>query len=188
MMKNTLTVTVIALATSAVVACDRNKAGNHETSTAPHTAADQNDRDTAIPISLTGCLQKDGRTFIVTRMNEPSQKNVGTSGNGSAVEHEQLRAAANAYRVEPEGDVDMDAMVGKQVRVMGNVEEHADLPPANTSSSSNDRGTSNREEIGRGDLAKISAASVSTVAENCGSGAAATSGSKSETPGARDRK
>src|SRR6185503_7470129 len=102
MMKNALTVTVIALATSAVVACDRNNAGNDETSTAPHTVADQNDRDTVTPITLTGCLQKDGPTFIVTRINEPSQKNVGTSGDGSAVEHEQRRAAANAYRVEPE--------------------------------------------------------------------------------------
>src|SRR4051794_5204718 len=78
----------------------------------------QNDRGTQsarsnTPLTVTGCLQRDGRTFIVTRKNEPAQKNAGSTGNGGAVEREQLRAAANAYRVSPAERMDLDKMVGK---------------------------------------------------------------------------
>jgi len=81
------------------------------------------------PISVTGCLQQgDGHTYILTRVNEPSQKSVGTSGTPAQVEREQLREAANAYRIDPSGDVKLDDMIGKQIRVSGTLVERADLP------------------------------------------------------------
>jgi hypothetical protein len=111
------------------------------------------------PITVTGCLQQgDGHSYILTRINEPSQKSVGTSGQEGAVQREQMRAAANSYRIDPSGDVKMDDMVGKQAKVSGTLAEQADLPK-----------DTNRDElkIKEGDIAKIDAATVSMVANNC---------------------
>ena len=129
-------------------------------------ATDQKAENPATPITVTGCLQHDGGTYIVTRLNEPSQKGVGTSGSAAAVEHEQLREAANAYRVDPKQDTDLDKMVGKQVSVSGTVEDKANLPQA--SGTSGQSAPDDRADIGRSDLAKISAQTVSVVADNCG--------------------
>jgi len=127
------------------------------------------------PLTVTGCLQQgDRNTYVVTRLNEPAQKNAGSSGNGAAVEQEQLRAAANAYRIEPTGKLALETMVGKQVRVSGTLDEIADLPPASGSgsNSSGSTGSNNRKEsIDTGNLAKLNATSVSVVAESCGGSA-----------------
>jgi hypothetical protein len=113
------------------------------------------------PLTITGCLQRDGRTFIVTRLNEPAQKNAGSTGNGAAVEREQIRSAANAYRITPAERMDLDKMVGKQVRVSGTVDHRADLPRATGSADQ-------RKDIDKGDLAEIKATAVSIVGESCG--------------------
>jgi hypothetical protein len=167
MMKNTLTTAVSALAIAGTIACGNNNRSTNATSTTPQPAAatDQKTEKKATPITVAGCLQHDGGTYIVTRLNEPSQKGVGTTGSAAAVEHEQLRAAANAYRVDPKQDVDLDKMVGKQVSVSGTVEDKANLPQASGTSGQN---PGDRADIDRGDLAKISAESVSVVAESCG--------------------
>jgi len=127
------------------------------------------------PLTVTGCLQQGGRnTYVVTRLNEPAQKNAGSAGNGAAVEREQLRAAANAYRIEPKGKLELETMVGKQVRVSGTLDEIADLPPASGSGSSGSgsAGSNDRKEsIDTGNLAKLNATSASVVAENCGGSA-----------------
>jgi hypothetical protein len=132
----------------------------------PNASTAQNDRGarydrTAAPFTVTGCLQRDGRTFIVTHLNEPAQKNAGATGNAAAVEREQIRSAANAYRVSPTERMDLAKMVGKQVRVSGTMERSADLPRATGSA---DR----RKDIDKGDLAEIKASAVTLVAENCG--------------------
>jgi len=113
------------------------------------------------PLTITGCLQRDGRTFIVTRRNEPAQKNAGSTGDGAAVEREQLRSAASAYRISPADRMDLERMVGKQVQVNGTIVKAADLPPAGDASDK-------REDIGKGNLAEIKATAVSVVADSCG--------------------
>jgi len=138
-------------------------------STGETGANSQNDRTTQdsrpnAPLTVTGCLQRDGHTFIVTRRNEPAQKNAGSTGNGAAVEREQLRAAANAYRISPAERMDLDKMVGKEVRVSGTLAKSADLPSASASDK--------REDIYKGNLAEIKATAVSIVAESCGGRAA----------------
>src|SRR5207248_1420415 len=155
--------------------------------------ANQQSGHSTTPITVTGCLQQDGRTYIVTRLNEPAQRSVGTSGNPGAVEREQLREAANAYRIETKDHIDMDSMVGKQVRVSGTLVEAANLPSPNTSTPSQPNDTRDKsdtprpngdggEKIDRGDLAKIDAASISVLAENCGGTPTSTSGSGSKQP------
>lgn len=146
------------------LACGNGTAGS-SAKTLDNTPARQNDRaaqnaapDT--PLTVTGCLQKDGRTFIVTRLNEPSQKNAGSTGTADAVGREQIRSASNAYRISPAARMDLDPLVGKQVRVNGTIEKRADLPSA----------TEKREDIGKGDLAELNATDVSVVSASCGDG------------------
>jgi len=127
---------------------------------AQNDRARQESRSNA-PITVTGCLQRDGRTFIVTHQKEPAQKNSGSTGNGAAVEREQIRSAANAYRVSPAERMDLGKMVGKQIQVSGTIVKTADLPPATRSSDK-------REDIGKGDLAEIKATAVSIIGYSCG--------------------
>src|SRR5438105_2471014 len=117
-------------------------------------------------MTVTGCLQKDGGTFIVTRLNEPAKRPTATSGSSGAVQKEDVRAAANAYRVNPKGDVDLDGLVGKEISVTGVLAERADLPqtvkPLDKGASATDT-----TDISKGDLAQIDATSVSRVADSC---------------------
>jgi hypothetical protein len=104
------------------------------------TNANRQER-TETPITVAGCLQKgDGSAFLLTRVNEPT-RSVGTTGpagadsptagaNSAVVEREQMRSAAGAYRLDPKGDVKLDDLVGKEVRVVGTVTENMDLPRA----------------------------------------------------------
>ena len=152
-------------------------------------AAAKNDQT---PVTVTGCLQKgDGRAFILTEINRP-RASVGTSGSdasGAAVEREQLRAAAHAYRLKSDDDKNLDALVGHQVRVSGTVDEKADLPAqAGADSARSDRaasdrttdkrasgdrtaaasGSSDRTKIDEGDLASLKVATIDSVADACG--------------------
>jgi hypothetical protein len=189
---------VISCAIAAAAACNSSDRGNvngnaDANGTADRTAADmKRDEPRQQPIDVTGCLQQgSGRTYILTRLNEPSQKSVGTSGSPAAVEREQLRSAANAYRIDPQGDVKLDDMIGKQIRVSGMLADRADLPKpeaggttvgsrddrATTGSAANDRtrtrdrANSNRADISQGDLAKIDATSVTVIGDACGDNA-----------------
>jgi len=131
-------------------------------------------------VTLTGCLQKgDGRNaFILTRVNRPSEP-VGTAGSGNAagVERERLNAAKNAYRLDPQGDVKLDGLVGKQVTVQGTVTEPADIGAPNNPSrpspgaDSSARDDSNRTPttISEGDLAKVDVSSATALSDGCGS-------------------
>jgi hypothetical protein len=199
---------IIALAIATTAACGDNNARSNNapnSAAANRPAADQRAENTPKPINLTGCLQQDGRTYIVTRLNEPSREGVGTSGNGAAVEREQLREAANAYRLESKDQSDWDKMIGKQVRVSGSVEKAADLPTAactpaggsdrpsatggsgtvaNGSAGSTDAGR--REKIDKGDLAQIAVESMTVVSDACGE--KGTSGSRAKKPAASSKK
>src|SRR5262245_30922045 len=130
---------ILAAAVSAGAACNNRIDSTGNRAPNDRAAAEQKDpqstvaanRDSSeMPITVAGCLQKgDGRSdYILTRLNEPSQKSVGTSGTPQAVEREQQREAANAYRIDPTGDVKIDELVGKQVRVSGILVKKADLP------------------------------------------------------------
>jgi hypothetical protein len=192
-----ITTTITAVALASVCACNQDNARNTPpvdqtpiTGSAPAVRQDVNS-----PITITGCLQKEGglgTTYIVTSVNEPSRKGIGTTGNGGAVEREQLREAANAYRVEPKDNVDMDTMVGKEVRVSGIIARRADLPepPAAAPSQTDTVGKSETrpmEKIGKGDLAKIDEALIAVVSDNCGGHADRSSGAKAKPAGKKNR-
>jgi hypothetical protein len=167
MTKHIITSTITAVALATVCACNRDNRDNRNNMPANQTpmtqrapSADQQAVNS--PITVTGCLQKESgltTTYIVTAMNEPSHKDIGTTGNGAAVDREQLREAQNAYRVSPKDNVDMESMVGKQVRVTGMIAKRADLPSPTTGT---DR------DIDKGDLAKIDDATVAVVSDTCG--------------------
>jgi len=198
---------VISCAIATAAACNSSNRGNvngngDANGTVDRTAADmKRDGPRQQPINVTGCLQQgSGRGYILTRVNEPTQKEVGTSGSPAAVEREQLRAAANAYRIDPQGDVKLDDMIGKQIRVSGMLTDRADLPKPEANgapaASRDERGTSgatandanrnsDRADIKQGDLAKIDATSVSVVADACGAQA---KGAKSNRPSGNNRK
>jgi len=176
---------VVSWAIAAAAACNSSNGGNvnrnvDANGTADRSAADiKRDEPRQQPIDVTGCLQQgSGHTYILTRLNEPSQKSVGTNGSPAAVEREQLREAANAYRIDPQGDVKLDDMVGKQIRVSGMLADRADLPKPEASNApttgtsgavSNDGSrNSNRADVRQGDLAKIDATSVTVVNATCG--------------------
>jgi hypothetical protein len=189
---------LVSCAIAAAAACNSSNDSNMNRNADANGNGDRSAADTRRdeprqqPINVTGCLQQgSGHTYILTRLNEPSQKSVGTSGSPAAVEREQLREAAAAYRIDPQGDVKLDDMVGKQIRVSGMLTDRADLPKpdANGSAAANrdERGTSaaaandartngdrtgnDRPDIKQGDLAKIDATSVTVVSDACGGSA-----------------
>ena len=179
MTKSSITTAITSVALAAMCACNQDNR-NSPPAAPPLDQPPAVSNAPAQPqglntITVTGCLQKEGAlmtTYIVTGVNEPLQKGIGTAGSGTAVEHEQLRAAANAYRVDPKDDLDMDAMVGKQVRVTGMMASRADLPDAPaTPPNTTDRPTKNprtMEKIDTSDLAKIEEASITVVSGSCG--------------------
>jgi hypothetical protein len=172
MTKQIITSTITAVALATVCACNRDNRDNRNNMPANQTpmtqgapSADQQAVNS--PITVTGCLQKEGgltTTYIVTAMNEPSQNGIGTTGNGAAVDREQLREAQNAYRVSARDNIDMESMVGKQVRVTGTIAKRADLPSPTTG---NDQAR-DMQKIDKGDLAKIDNATVAVVSDSCG--------------------
>ena len=176
MTKHFMTSTITAVALATVCACNRDNRDNRNamppanqtptTQNAP--SADQMAVNS--PITVTGCLQKAGglmTTFIVTGVTESSRKGIGTTGGGTAVEQEQLREAENSFRVSPkDNNVDMDSMVGKQVRVSGVIAKRADLPEPSTATSGKDQ-ANQMEKIDKGDLAKIDAATITVVSDTC---------------------
>jgi hypothetical protein len=175
MTKHIVTSTITAVALAAVCACHKdNRDNTNAMPPANQTPTTQNapsvdQQALNSPITVTGCLQKEGglmTTYIVTGVNASSQNSIGTAGNGTAVEREQLREAEDSFRVSPKDNVDMDSMVGKQVRVTGVIAKRADLPEPSTATSGKDE-AKEMEKIDKGDLAKIDDATISVVADNC---------------------
>ena len=175
MTKHIVTSTITAVALATVCACQKDNRDNtnamppaNQTPTTQNAPAGDQQAVNS-PITVTGCLQKAGglmTTYIVTSMNESSQKGIGTTGTGTAVEREQMREAENSFRVSPKDNVDMDSMVGKQVRVTGVLAKAADLPEP-TTGTSDQNGAKEMEKMNKRDLAKIDDAMISVVADSC---------------------
>jgi hypothetical protein len=191
---------VVTCAVAAAAACNSSTSSNvpatgtnadaNRTSAADTARTDQQAKaDAHAPIAIDGCLQKgSGGTYLLTRINQPAHKDVGSSGaSTNAVEQEQLWLARNEYRIDPQHDVKVDDLIGKQVHVVGTLADAADLPtaseqadrdrrdqPAATSGRADrDAGNAKGADIKQGDLAKIDATAVSMTAQSCGSNAAA---------------
>lgn len=139
--------------------------------------------EAAETITLTGCLQQGGGAlrpgYLLTTLGEPSGS-VATSGSvtqsGSSVEREQLRMAASTFRLDPKGDIELDTMLGKQVRVTGVITDEADLPNGSGGIGSdadtqrpNSRGNRESVKVDARDLAKVEVTSVTIVGESCSS-------------------
>jgi hypothetical protein len=115
------------------------------------------------PITVSGCLQRDDDgDFLLTRVNRPAEKNVGSAGTPAEVEREQLRQAWATYEVEPADDVHIDNMVGKEVQIVGTIERSADFPKAEAQADPDDRA-----KVKDGDLTEVKASSASVIAETC---------------------
>lgn len=136
---------------------------------APSSQANAPADQSNAPVTLVGCLQKgDGlrTTYMLTRANEPSTS-VGTSGETrpGAVEKEQRRFAASTYVLNPKGDVKLDDLVGKEVRVTGTIARTADLPAATAGNSSD---TTQRPDIDKDNPAKVDVTSATMTSDTCG--------------------
>jgi hypothetical protein len=136
-------------------------------------------------VTYEGCLQKGagmfGTDYLLTMLNEPPGV-AGTSGSitatGSSVEREQMRIAAETYRLDSKGDVKLGDMVGKRVRVSGVISEKADVPNGagpigsglDTQLPNRDRASQDASgpELNTSDLAKIDVSSATVIAPSCG--------------------
>lgn len=131
------------------------------------------------PLTVTGCLQHTGsvvKAYVLTTVNSPATS-VGTSGvtgDATAVAREQRRQAWHAYRVTAKGQ-DLERYVGQQIQVTGTLEDTADLKTQRVSGAKPQgvRGTVSPNELDLGDLGRIEATSVETLAQACGESAAA---------------
>jgi hypothetical protein len=148
------------------------------------TAADSRDKNS---ITLTGCLQETkGMTggYILTRANtDPSgPAPVGTSGrtsSSSEIEQKQMAAAAKSYQLSGETD-QLKNLVGHQIRVTGTMADKGDIagtnPTADKSPGTKDRAKAG--DVDKSDLPKLDVATVSDVADTCGTTGKTQSGAK----------
>ncbi len=143
--------------------------------------------------SFEGCVQRGGgimsNELLLTMMNEPPGA-AGTSGSvtktGSSVEREQMIMAAKTYRLRSTGSVDLDPLVGKQVRLTATIGEAADLPNGNGGiGSSGDSQRPNRSpedklkqdpELSVADLGRLDVTNAVVTGEACGALGRETSG------------
>ena len=170
---------------------DTNESSTEARETRPSQPSEQ-------PLTLTGCLQKRGggisNEYLLTMINEPA--GVGTSGSvtatGSSVEREQMRIAARTFRLDPKNDVDLNPMLGKQVRVTGRIDEPADVPNGKGPIGSDlDTQRPNRDPVaqerrGAGlkvdDLALFDVTSAAVVADACGDNRSGQAGETGASP------
>lgn len=145
------------------------------------------------PANVEGCVQRGGgilsNELLLTMMHEPPGA-AGTSGSitssGSAVEREQLRVAAKTYRLRATGPVELDTLVGKQVRLTATIGESADLPNGHgeigSASDSQKPNRSPAERLDRNpqlsvaDLGRLDVTNAEVTGESCGALGRETSG------------
>jgi hypothetical protein len=180
---------------AAAAACSDHRSASNAMSleTSPRGQAAIAEPSKPVPITVAGCLQQSaGDDFILTTINEPIRA-VGTSGNSLAaglaaeaasnpagvVEREQLRSAAGAYRVDPADGMDLKKLVGKEVQIVGIIEDNSDLPRANENH--------HRVSITEDELTRVGATAVSTVAQVCRSDQPAASRNKASAGATRMR-
>jgi hypothetical protein len=190
---NTVSGALILASAIAVIGCNtgntRTDNGNRNDSAVDREPQSPDSRGPT-PMTVTGCLQKSGlNTYILTRMTTPPES-VGTGGdkgaNPAVAERDQIRAAENAYRIDPSGDVKLDDLVGKQITVNGTIAERSDLQGRDqdaTGATGKKNDASDRPEIKAGDLAKIDASSVTKIADQCSN-----AGTREKRSGRREKK
>jgi hypothetical protein len=130
------------------------------------------------PIDLTGCLQKSGRSYVITQIGTPSPAAAppDKKDDSGRVEREQVTAPRHAYRLNAANRADLEKLIGKQVKVSGTVMEPSDLTGREDRRANDLRvGTSgaqdrehDRPEINTSDLASVEVASIQQVATGCG--------------------
>jgi hypothetical protein len=168
------------LAAALAAACgnhtDRSAAnvGNRPAAGAPAATMSSQDKK---PIDLTGCLQRSGRSYVITQidMPGPAAAPIDKKGDGSLVERDQVAADRHAYRLNAANRNDLDKLVGKQVKVSGTVTERPNLVvPEDRRGNDLKVGTSgvqdrehDRWDINAGDLAKVDVESIQQVAAGC---------------------
>jgi len=149
--------------------------------------------DRSQQVTFEGCVQRGGgmlsNSYLLTMLNEPPGA-AGTSGSvtstGSSVEREQMRVAAQTYKLDPKGDVKLDELVGKQVRVTGTVTHGSNLPNGNGVIGSDqdtqrpNRDNDDRQErspkISTADLATLEVTTAAATGDSCGALGRETSG------------
>jgi hypothetical protein len=129
-------------------------------------------------VTLEGCLQRSAGPngiYLLTGVNEPSVLGTAgrTTGPASTVERERARVAARTYRAEAAGDLKLNEMVGRRVRVSGTIAEE----PSGAPRIGPDRATeaapgskTRRESTARVDLknfARVAVANASVVGDKC---------------------
>ena len=146
------------------VACsgERRDQISDETRTSSSVPAERHDGERR-DVTLVGCLQQgDGRNDFILTEDNTARDITGTSGSAPSAEQQRLRAAAKSYRLT-DADQDLHEYVGKQVRVIGTLDQPSDIPTTHGTAGSEP------EKIRERDLAKVDVGRVETVAESCGS-------------------
>lgn len=147
-----------------LTACNSNNdtRNTDQTKSAPPNSATaatgtSGNEDQAKPITITGCLQKDGRDYVLTQINEPPK--------GEPVAQQDLKEAEHTYRLNAKNtsDDDWPKFVGRQVRVSGELAKASDLNQQVGTSGSNEP-----PKIDKGDLAKVDVNDIQQVAATCG--------------------
>ena len=208
------TTLVMSGALVACAACGRNAetpaadvqtSGSSGSTTAIATSQTGEDRGASAQQAMfDGCVQRGGgilsNELLLTMMNEPPGS-AGTSGSvtktGSSVEREQMRMAAKTYRLRGVGGVELDSLIGKQVRLTATVGEAADLPNGNggvgssadsqkPNRSSSDRLNQN-PQLSVADLGRLDVTNAVVTGDACGSLGRETSGRTDETIAGTDR-
>ncbi len=151
-----------------------------------------------------GCVQRGGgilsNELLLTMMNEPPGS-AGTSGSitktGSSVERDQMVMAAKTFRLRASGAVELDTLVGKQVRLTATIGEAADIPNGSGAiGSSGDSQKPNRTAAQRldqnpqlsvADLGRLDVTGAVVTGQSCGNLGREVSGRTNEAMVGTDR-
>jgi hypothetical protein len=98
--------------------------------------------------------------YIVTHLNEPPSP----AGPANAVRRDQLQEAHSAYQLEPRAGLDLESLVGTQVRAAGVLMDRAHLPSATAPG---------RPKLEASDLALIDTTAAVSIQGTCGGNASA---------------
>jgi len=146
-------------------ACNNTGTNNTPATTAAPAAtpnatgtSGSSDEAKAQPITVTGCLQKDGGDFVMTQINEPPK--------GEPVAEQDAKEAEHAYRLNAKNSSDEDwtRLVGRQVRISGTIAKRSDVEQKVGTSGSSDKAPKLHES----DLAQVDVTDIQQVAANCG--------------------
>ena len=208
------TTVVMSGALVACVACGRSSdtpqgdiqmSGSSGATAATNPARDSDVGPAGQQAMFEGCVQRGGgmlsNQLLLTMMNEPAGS-AGTSGSvtrtGSEVERDQMRVAAKTFRLRASGPVELESLVGKQVRLTATIGEAADVPNGSGGvGSAGDSQKPNRSaaerldqnpQISVADLGRLDVTSAVVTGEACGNLGRETSGRTNDAMAGTERK